>query len=145
MSSATFTAGELHGWVPFHDTDAAGIVHFANYLRYAEEAEVQALAAVHGISAARYGYPRVHVEVDYRAPLRFMDEYTIRPTLRQIGNSSLTWLFTITCREQICATVTMVSSRRNPDGSAAPYTAEERNRLTPLTQMPEKTPIFAAK
>jgi 4-hydroxybenzoyl-CoA thioesterase/acyl-CoA thioester hydrolase len=64
--------------VQFHETDAAGIVHFSNYFHYMEEAE-HALWRAAGFSIhamdARVGWPRVHASFDYHRPLRFEDEF----------------------------------------------------------------------
>jgi YbgC/YbaW family acyl-CoA thioester hydrolase len=72
--------------VQFYETDAAGIVHFSWYLRYLEEAE-HAMWRAAGLSIApagsEFGFPRVSVSSDYRAPLRFEDEF--ETTIRIIG------------------------------------------------------------
>lgn len=75
--------------VPFADTDLAGIVHFANFFRYMENAEhafFRSLGfSIHpGGSAARglesysgYGWPRVSATCDYKKPLRFEEEVDV--------------------------------------------------------------------
>ena len=124
------------GRVQFHSTDAAGIVHFANYFRYMEEAEVAVLAA-RGFRPDGHAYPRVHVEADYRAPLRFWDAYTVQAELQSIGNSTLHWRFTISGPQGVCAVLQSVSARRSADLSTpAPYTPEERERLADLLISP---------
>lgn len=119
--------------VAMHDTDAAGIVYFANFFHFAEEAEVHALASL-GFKPVQDGhiYPRVHVECDYRTPLHFFEQVSVQTQLVSIGNSSLTWLFNIHGEHGLCATVKAVSSRRNQDGTAAPYTEEEKAQLAKL-------------
>ncbi len=69
--------------VAFADTDMVGIVHFANFFRYMEEAEH---AFYRSLGFAGYmpgkershGWPRVHAEMDYKAPLHFEDEVEIQ-------------------------------------------------------------------
>ena len=120
------------GRVAFHSTDAAGIVHFANYFRYMEEAELQALHAC-GFRPDGHAYPRVHVEADYCAPLRFWDTVTVQAALLHIGNSTLHWQFTFSGPQGTCAVLKCVSARRSADLSApAPYTQAERERLADL-------------
>ncbi len=75
--------------VPFADTDLAGIVHFANFFRYMENAEhafYRSLGfSVHpGGSAAKglesypgFGWPRVSAACDYKKPLRFEQEVAV--------------------------------------------------------------------
>lgn len=119
--------------IAFHETDAAGVVYFGNFFRLAEEAETHALASLGNI-VTRDGflYPRVHAEADYRAPLRFFDEVAVHCCITRIGSSSVDWIFQICHDEQICAVVKMSSSRRHRDGSAAPYTTEEREAYSVL-------------
>lgn len=113
--------------IAFHETDAAGVVYFANYFRLAEEAETHALASLGNIvTRDGYLYPRVHVEADYHAPLRFFDEVAVHARILKIGSSSAHWKFEISGPDGICATVQAISARRNRDGSAAPYSAAER-------------------
>ena len=127
------------GRVPMHATDAAGIVHFANYFRYMEEAELYALNA-RGFRPDNFAYPRVHVEADYRAPLRFWDAYTVEAELLSIGNSTLHWRFTISGPQGICAVLHSTSARRTADlASPAPYTEDERARLADLLISPSKS------
>ena len=123
-----------------HATDAAGIVHFANYFRYMEEAELYALNA-RGFRPDNYAYPRVHVEADYKAPLRFWDAYTVAAELLSIGNSTLHWRFTISGPQGVCAVLKSISARRTADlTAAAPYTEDERARLADLLISPAETP-----
>ncbi len=124
------------GRVAFHETDAAGIVHFSTYFLYAEEAETAALASL-GIFSAdtlhRYGFPRVQAAAQYHSPLHFHEEYTVRTCLTRIGKSSLHWRFDIEGKTTTCATVELISSRRHlNDGSAAPYTEQEKAALQSL-------------
>lgn len=120
--------------IAFHETDAAGVVYFANYFRLAEEAETHALASLGSIvTRDGYLYPRVHAEADYLAPLRFFDEVSVHARIIRIGSSSVHWKFDIFNGEQICATVQTISSRRNRDGSAANYTEEERSAYLALS------------
>jgi len=86
--------------VAFADTDLAGIVHFANFLRYAENAEHAFLRSigspVHTTKGARQqGWPRVAVTCDFHRPARFGE--TLRVALRgqEVRTHSLTYGFWI--------------------------------------------------
>ncbi len=138
-----------HGRVAFHETDAAGIVHFSNFFRYAEEAETAALASL-GIFSAdtlrHYAFPRVQASARYLSPLRFHEVYTVHATLRHIGNSSLSWSFDIIGKAAPCACIELISSRRHAaDGSAAPYTETEKEALRTLLPEPNDSPIDSKK
>ncbi len=125
-----------HGRVAFHETDAAGIVHFSRYFLYAEEAETAALASLGFFTAddlSRYCLPRVQVSAQYSRPLRFPEAYEARASLTHIGNSSLHWHIDIVGRDGGAACVDMVSARRHvADGTAAPYSAAELSALEAL-------------
>ncbi len=128
------------GHVAFHETDAAGIVHFSNYFRYAEEAETAALASL-GIfnaeSLRRYGFPRVSAGARYLRPLHFHERYSIRTALTHIGSSSLQWSFTLDGESGSCACLEIATARRHAaDGSAAPYSEQEKSALQQLLLSP---------
>lgn len=78
--------------VQFYETDAAGIVHFSWYPRYMEEAE-HAMWRAAGLSihapGDAYGWPRVALTVDYLAPLRFEDAFTITIWVAELGTRSM--------------------------------------------------------
>ncbi len=119
--------------VAFHETDAARIVHFAQYLRYAEIAETQILhdcGLLEALMAQGMVMPRVKVEVEYKSPLRFWEKYEVCAQLDRIGESSLQWSFTITGEKALAARVTWVTARLDARGAKAAYSAEERETLT---------------
>lgn len=121
--------------IAFHETDAAGIVYYANYFRLAEEAETHALASLGQgpQTLRRYALPRVRTEAEYHAPLHFFEQVEVQARITQIGRSSLHWEFQISGPDGLCATVRSVSSRRHiSDGSAAPYSEAERRVLDAL-------------
>jgi YbgC/YbaW family acyl-CoA thioester hydrolase len=84
--------------IEFADTDMAGIVHFANFFRFMEAAEVEFLRA-RGLSVAltwegeKIGFPRVSASCDYLRPARFQDVLDVTVTLHQIGRKSVTYEF----------------------------------------------------
>ncbi len=131
-----------HGRVAFHETDGAGIVHFSNYFRYAEEAETAALASL-GIFSAdtlrHYGFPRVQASAQYNASLRPFDEYTVRACITRIGNSSLTWRFDLSGKGKSCATLSVTSVRVCAEsGAPAPYLPAEKEALQALMSDSDK-------
>jgi acyl-CoA thioester hydrolase len=87
--------------VDFCDTDLVGIVHFANFFRYMESAEVEFLRSL-GLSVTLFhknesiGFPRVSVACDYVRPLHFDDVVDIDVTIERIGSKSITYNFAFT-------------------------------------------------
>lgn len=84
--------------VDFCDTDLAGIVHFANFFRYMEAAEVAFLKSL-GLNVTlewngeRLGFPRVSVHCDYVSPARFDEVLDIDVSLQRLGSKSVTYEF----------------------------------------------------
>ena len=77
----------------------AGIVHFANFYRYMEEAEHSYLRSI-GLSVMMdmpdgtvIGWPRVRTSCAYEAPARFEDEIDIHVSVSRKGVKSLTLEF----------------------------------------------------
>jgi acyl-CoA thioester hydrolase len=83
--------------VEFADTDMAGIVHFANFFRYMEQAEHELLRSL-GTSVATeqpdgsvIGWPRVSCSCSFEEPARFEDELQVRVAVARVGTKSVTY------------------------------------------------------
>ncbi len=78
--------------VYYEDTDLAGIVYYANYLRFLERGRTEALIAL-GIDQRQLRadegvvFAVRHVEIDYLAPAFLQDELTVVTATRMIGGS----------------------------------------------------------
>ena len=87
--------------VYWSETDAAGIVHFSNFLRYCERAEEEFLRGLgfpcgcEGQGRPRYALPRVSAGCEYSFPLWPGDEFSVSIDEVIVGNKSLTYKFTI--------------------------------------------------
>ena len=74
--------------VYYEDTDLAGVVYYANYLRFIERGRTEALRAL-GIDQARLKAERGivfvvrRVEADYLAPARFDDLLTVETAVAE--------------------------------------------------------------
>ncbi len=80
--------------IRFEDIDAAGVIFFANYLRYCHEAMEAFFGELEGgyphlILERKLGFPSVHVEVNYRRPLRYGDSTLINLDVLSWGESSI--------------------------------------------------------
>jgi acyl-CoA thioester hydrolase len=98
--------------VQFAETDLAGIVHFSWYFRYMEEAE-HALWRSLGLKIApdgeTVGYPRVAASCDFKAPLKFEDEFEVHVRVEAVGRRSLQYGFTLRRGDTMLATGSMTS------------------------------------
>lgn len=101
--------------VRWSDVDAAGIVYFPQFLDYCHQAIEALFDALPGGYPAltmqrRIGVPSVHLEVDYKAPLRYGDVCLVRLSVRKLGRSSVTFRHVLVrARDGVtCAEVTQV-------------------------------------
>lgn len=89
---------KIRRMVEFSDTDMAGIVHHAVYFRYMEAAEHAffrslGLTVAPPKTPASVGWPRVHTEADFSAPLRFEDEVEVKLLVEEKKSKALTYAF----------------------------------------------------
>jgi acyl-CoA thioester hydrolase len=84
--------------VQFAETDQAGMVHFANFFRYMEEAE-HALWRAAGLSidsiGSTYKWPRVSAAFDFKRPLRFEDEFEVLVGIAAVTARSIQYNHTV--------------------------------------------------
>ena len=91
--------------VEFSETDMAGIVHYSCFFKYMEHAEHDFYRSL-GFSVVPRGYdppigfPRVHVDCDFRRPIRFEDVIDIHLVVTEKRAKSLSYRFTFTKREE---------------------------------------------
>lgn len=80
--------------VYYEDTDAAGIVYYANYLKFIERARTEMMRR-YGVEheksrqAAGTAFVVGRVEIDYLAPARLDDTLTVETRLRELGRASI--------------------------------------------------------
>ena len=84
--------GVHHARIQWIDTDAAGIYHNSNVIRFVEAAEA-ALVLDRGLLDYFPTAPRVRYQVDYHAPLFFGQDITAIVEVARIGTSSMTFDF----------------------------------------------------
>jgi acyl-CoA thioester hydrolase len=80
--------------VYFEDTDAYGIVYYANYLKFMERARSDFLRAVGVDQAAELkrsgsAYAVVEVDIRYRKPAKLSDDLVVVSTVEQVRASSV--------------------------------------------------------
>jgi acyl-CoA thioester hydrolase len=80
--------------VYFEDTDAYGIVYYANYLKFMERARSDMIRAVGVDQAAELrrsgsAYAVVEVDIKYRRPGRLGDDLQVVSTVQQVRASSV--------------------------------------------------------
>ena len=86
------------------DADPSDRIYYAAALRYVAEAE-EALFRKAGFASSEtlrqgYGFPRAHVELDYRRPLKIGDRGATRAWIGRVGNSSIRMNFCLAKQEE---------------------------------------------
>ena len=82
--------------VYYEDTDAGGVVFYANYLKFFERGRTEWLRNL-GVNQAKLAEEQVRIfvvvgtQVRYRSPARLDDLLEIKTTLSKVGNSSCTF------------------------------------------------------
>lgn len=114
--------------VQWIDTDASGLIHYTAALRYFEVAE-------HGLMRRLFSgrpgeglmLPRVHVEADYKAPLRYPDEFDCAASVAAVGTTSVTYAYEIRRIDGVLAIAgTIVGVAIDGRGRAMALPAEAR-------------------
>lgn len=100
-----------HRWpvrVYYEDTDAGGVVFYANYLKFMERARTEWLRGF-GVEQqklvleADIGFVVAALEMKYRAPARLDDELIIQTTVTQAGRASLNFAQRVLLAENVLA------------------------------------------
>ena len=86
--------------VRWSDVDAAGIVYFPRFLDYCHDAIEALFGALPGGYPAltmqrRIGVPTVHLEADFRAPLRYGDTCLVCLEVGHLGEKSIRFRHTL--------------------------------------------------
>ena len=92
----------------YHDTDAGGVVYYANYLKHLEEGRTEYCAA-RGIDTGKLAKEGIifvvaRVEVDYKASARYGEKVKVNTQVESAGRSSAKFLQTITRDEKLLIT-----------------------------------------
>jgi acyl-CoA thioester hydrolase len=137
LSPAGFADNGAHRFtfrVYYEDTDAAGIVYYANYLKFAERARTEMLRQL-GFEqeVLRRTTGRVfavrHCSADYLAPARLDDELVVETRLTALGGASLEVTQKIFCAELMLVRLALRLACLAPDGKPSRLPPELRAAL----------------
>jgi acyl-CoA thioester hydrolase len=124
--------------VYYEDTDAGGIVYYANYLRFFERARTEWLRS---LDVNQHDLLREHdamfvvksVNAEYHAPAKLDDVLKLTVTIEKIGRASIFFLQQAWCGEQLLntarVTVCCVDAALRPRGVPAAIADKMRNTL----------------
>ena len=104
----------------YEDTDAGGVVYYANYLRFMERGRTELLSDK-GIDVAEYhdkGYffPVVHVDINYRRPAKLGEIIEVVTQVVEITNTTITFKQEIFRDDAVLVEATVKLACINRDG-----------------------------
>ena len=147
MSSALPMSGTLQDGVHvypvrvyYEDTDAAGIVYYANYLRFAERARTELLrdiGAAHEQMKAHHGIEFVvkNCAVDYLHPAFLDDVLDIRTTRSETKGASVTLRQAVRRRgQELVVLQVKIAARDQKTGRAARIPSDVRAAFEQLME-----------
>lgn len=121
--------------VYYEDTDLAGIVYYANYLKFIERARTEWVASLgvdQMVLKAREGivFAVRRVEADFLRPAKFGDDLLVETTMQSLGGARIVLEQVVTRGGErvFVALVTLVCLTE--DGHAARLPAEVRGKLS---------------
>jgi 4-hydroxybenzoyl-CoA thioesterase len=83
------------------DIDQAGVVFYPNFFHYVNTAVEEFFSHEIGVDYPtlvmkhRIGLPTVHLESDFKSPMRFGDSFEVKMTIESVGRSSITFGYEI--------------------------------------------------
>ena len=125
----------------FHETDAAGLVHFSTFFRYMEEAE-HALWRAAGLSihpaGTEIGWPRRAAAFEFYRALRFEEEFEVDMRITGMEESTIRYRCLLSRGGEAIArgklTITCVSKRPNEAMKTIPIPSEIAARFRPAPE-----------
>jgi acyl-CoA thioester hydrolase len=107
--------------VYFEDTDVAGIVYYANYLRFMERArsDLLRIAGVDQRAALEGGegvYAVAEVSIRYKSPARLGDDLLVRTEVREVRAASVLIQQRVMRGGDILADATVTAAFLSPEG-----------------------------
>lgn len=107
----------------YEDTDAAGIVYYANYLKFAERARTEWLrklgfSQMHMMKHDGIGFVVRHCEMDFLAPAKLDDMITIETRLQEVSKVRMKMQQIIKCNKtpltEINVTLACINEKGKP-------------------------------
>lgn len=120
--------------VYYEDTDLAGIVYYANYLRFIERGRTEYVRA-RGVDQARLRaetgivFAVRRVEADYLAPARFGEDLTVETEVVEVKGASLVMIQRVTRDGTVLFAARVVVVAIDAAGRAARMPADLRRLL----------------
>ena len=129
-------ASTIRHRVPFYETDAMGVVHHSNFVRWLELARVRWLEQHHRpyaeyLAAGRH-FAVIRVEVDYRLPVRFDEEVGVTVWPEWVRGATLRMAYRLETARGLVAQAATDHAMVDDEGRPRRIPREERDTLRRL-------------
>ena len=120
-----------------HETDAAGVVHHSNYLRFFESGRIEFLRDI-GQDYITFqnqgvGFVPIHIDIRYHKPLRQDDSYQVSAELVTLKRASFIIRQTIICNDDSYVTAKIkLACVKEPEFKPAPLPSKLYETFTQL-------------
>jgi acyl-CoA thioester hydrolase len=154
-SSELPRAGKLSGGVHrfpvrvyYEDTDAAGIVYYANYLKFIERARTE-MMRLFGVEhererqSAGTGFIVRRAEIEYQAPARLDDEIVVETRLKELGGASILLAQDVLRDDTVLARATVLVACIGAQGRPVRLPAALRSSLSSFNDKPRMVTAHA--
>jgi YbgC/YbaW family acyl-CoA thioester hydrolase len=123
--------------IEWPDTDASGNWHNTAAFRFIETAETALLERLGFVQQVYGRLPRVHIEAEFTAPLRFRDLVDIQLSVAGVGRTSITYRFEMRTQSRVAASGRAVAVLlERPGGKPVAWPDEIRRVLLTAGQQP---------
>jgi acyl-CoA thioester hydrolase len=117
----------------YHDTDCGGVVYYANYLKYIEEARTEYYSK-RGVNLKELMdegilFAVVKVEIDYKSPAHYQDTLTIATRIGKIKGSAVQFFQEVRKGNTIIAEAATMLMCVNSDFKVVPLPDEVKGML----------------
>ena len=123
--------------VPFYETDAMGIVHHANYVRYLEIARIAWMdehdRPYKAYVSDGYHFSTTRVEFDYKRTAAFDDVVEITTWLDWVGGASLAMVYELKRDDDVIGVGSTEHALVDHEGGLCRLPPEHRDRLRALS------------
>jgi acyl-CoA thioester hydrolase len=126
--------------VPFYETDAMGVVHHSNYVRYLELARIVWLDEHHrpyrAYVADGFHFATTRVELDYLRSAAYDDVLRVATWLEWVRGASLRMAYLIDCGDELISTGATEHAVVDLEGRVRRLPRERRAELALLAAQP---------
>ncbi|WP_339863742.1 tol-pal system-associated acyl-CoA thioesterase [Paremcibacter congregatus] len=129
--------------VYYEDTDAGGIVYYANYLKYMERGRSDMLRglSINQADMLKFLDPDdikfvvIRAEVDYVKPARLDDEITVHTSVSELGNASLVMTQDVRRDGEVLARGVVKAAALNQNDRPARLPGDVRDKLKKIVKV----------